>query len=59
MLGGDAAGARMPSTGTFAAVYMTGYRASDSLLARPDIGLLSFAEMADQRVASGKLSALR
>ena len=44
----DALSARLAEQAGFDAVYMTGYGASASLLGRPDIGLLSFAEMADQ-----------
>jgi 2-methylisocitrate lyase-like PEP mutase family enzyme len=44
----DALSARLIEQAGFDVVYMTGYGASASLLARPDIGLLSFGEMADQ-----------
>ena len=44
----DALSARLIEQAGFDTVYMTGYGASASLLGRPDIGLLSFAEMADQ-----------
>src|SRR6476469_5867423 len=40
--------ARLVEQAGFDVVYMTGYGASASLLGRPDIGLLSFGEMADQ-----------
>ena len=43
----DALSARLVEQAGFDAVYMTGFGASASLLGRPDIGLLSFAEMAD------------
>ncbi len=42
----DALSARLVERAGFAAVYMTGFGASASLLGRPDVGLLSFAEMA-------------
>lgn len=42
----DALSARLAEHAGFGAVYMTGFGASASLLGRPDIGLLSFAEMA-------------
>ena len=42
----DALSARLVERAGFPAVYMTGFGASASLLGRPDIGLLSFAEMA-------------
>ena len=42
----DALSARLVERAGFSAVYMTGFGASASLLGRPDIGLLSFAEMA-------------
>ena len=42
----DALSARLVEQAGFAAVYMTGFGASASLLGRPDVGLLSFAEMA-------------
>jgi 2-methylisocitrate lyase-like PEP mutase family enzyme len=44
----DALSARLVEQAGFDVVYMTGYGASASLLGRPDVGLLSFAEMADQ-----------
>jgi 2-methylisocitrate lyase-like PEP mutase family enzyme len=43
----DALSARLAEQAGFGAVYMTGFGASASLLGRPDVGLLSFAEMAD------------
>src|SRR5829696_3432891 len=43
----DALSARLVARAGFPAVYMTGFGASASLLGRPDVGLLSFAEMAD------------
>jgi 2,3-dimethylmalate lyase len=43
----DALSARLIEQAGFAAVYMTGFGASASLLGRPDVGLLSFAEMVD------------
>jgi 2,3-dimethylmalate lyase len=43
----DALSARLVERAGFAAVYVTGFGASASLLGRPDVGLLSFAEMAD------------
>jgi len=42
----DALSARLIERAGFPAVYMTGFGASASLLGRPDVGLLSFAEMA-------------
>src|SRR3954451_21900166 len=42
----DALSARLVERAGFPAVYMTGFGASASLLGRPDVGLLSFAEMA-------------
>jgi 2,3-dimethylmalate lyase len=42
----DALSARLVARAGFPAVYMTGFGASASLLGRPDVGLLSFAEMA-------------
>jgi 2,3-dimethylmalate lyase len=42
----DAMSARLVERAGFPAVYMTGFGASASLLGRPDVGLLSFAEMA-------------
>src|SRR5689334_1847329 len=44
----DAFSARLVAQAGFEAVYMTGFGASASLLGRPDVGLLSFAEMSDQ-----------
>ena len=44
----DALSARLVAQAGFEAVYMTGFGASASLLGRPDVGLLSFAEMLDQ-----------
>ena len=44
----DALSARLVEQAGFDAVYLTGFGASASLLGRPDVGLLSFAEMADQ-----------
>ena len=44
----DALSARLAEQAGFGAVYMTGFGASASLLGRPDVGLLSFAEMVDQ-----------
>jgi 2-methylisocitrate lyase-like PEP mutase family enzyme len=43
----DALSARLIEQAGFEAVYMTGFGASASLLGRPDVGLLSFAEMVD------------
>lgn len=43
----DALGARLIEEAGFPAVYMTGFGTSAGLLGRPDIGLLSMAEMAD------------
>jgi len=43
----DALSARLAEQAGFGAVYMTGFGASASLLGRPDVGLLSFGEMAD------------
>jgi 2,3-dimethylmalate lyase len=43
----DALSARLVERAGFPAVYLTGFGASASLLGRPDVGLLSFAEMAD------------
>jgi 2-methylisocitrate lyase-like PEP mutase family enzyme len=43
----DALSARLAEQAGFDAVYMTGFGASASLLGRPDVGLLSFGEMAD------------
>src|SRR3954462_12464657 len=42
----DALSARLVARAGFPAVYMTGFGASASLLGRPDVGLLSFDEMA-------------
>ena len=42
----DGLSARLVARAGFPAVYMTGFGASASLLGRPDVGLLSFAEMA-------------
>ena len=44
----DALSARLVERAGFPAVYMTGFGASASLLGRPDVGLLSFDEMAGQ-----------
>ena len=44
----DALSARLVAQAGFDAVYMTGFGTSASLLGQPDVGLLSFAEMADQ-----------
>jgi 2,3-dimethylmalate lyase len=43
----DALGARLIEEAGFAAVYMTGFGSSAGLLGRPDVGLLSMSEMAD------------
>jgi 2,3-dimethylmalate lyase len=43
----DSLSARLIEQAGFEAVYMTGFGTSASLLGRPDVGLLSFAEMAD------------
>lgn len=43
----DALGARLIDLAGFEAVYMTGFGTSATLLARPDIGLLGRAEMAE------------
>lgn len=43
----DALSARLAEQAGFDVVYMTGFGAAASLLGRPDIGLLSFGEMAD------------
>jgi carboxyvinyl-carboxyphosphonate phosphorylmutase len=43
----DALSARLVEQAGFDAVYLTGFGASASLLGRPDVGLLGFAEMAD------------
>src|SRR3954470_22677049 len=42
----DGLSARLVERAGFPAVYLTGFGASASLLGRPDVGLLSFAEMA-------------
>ena len=42
----DAWSARMIEAAGFPAVYMTGYGVSASVLGRPDIGLISYQEMA-------------
>jgi carboxyvinyl-carboxyphosphonate phosphorylmutase len=44
----DALSARLVEAAGFNAVYMTGYGASASLLGRPDVGLLTLSEMANQ-----------
>jgi 2-methylisocitrate lyase-like PEP mutase family enzyme len=44
----DALSARLVELARFDAVYMTGFGAAASLLGRPDIGLLTGTEMADQ-----------
>jgi 2,3-dimethylmalate lyase len=44
----DALSARLVEQAGFDAVYLTGYGATASLLGRPDVGLLSMSEMADQ-----------
>jgi 2,3-dimethylmalate lyase len=43
----DALSARIVAAAGFPAVYMTGYGTSAGLLGRPDVGLLSMAEMVD------------
>jgi 2,3-dimethylmalate lyase len=43
----DALGARLVEETGFPAVYMTGFGSAASLLGRPDVGLLSLAEMVD------------
>jgi 2-methylisocitrate lyase-like PEP mutase family enzyme len=43
----DALGARLIEEAGFSAVYMTGFGTSAGLLGRPDVGLVSMAEMAD------------
>jgi carboxyvinyl-carboxyphosphonate phosphorylmutase len=43
----DALSARLIEEAGFAAVYMTGFGSSAGLLGRPDVGLLSMSEMAD------------
>jgi carboxyvinyl-carboxyphosphonate phosphorylmutase len=43
----DALSARLVEQAGFDAVYMTGFGATASLIGRPDVGLLSAAEMAD------------
>jgi 2-methylisocitrate lyase-like PEP mutase family enzyme len=44
----DALSARLVALAGFDAVYMTGFGAAASLLGKPDIGLLTGTEMADQ-----------
>ncbi|MEN6412303.1 MAG: isocitrate lyase/PEP mutase family protein [Veillonellales bacterium] len=44
----DALSARLVEAAGFNAVYMTGYGASASLLGKPDVGLLTLSEMANQ-----------
>ena len=44
----DALSARLVEQAGFDVVYLTGFGATASLLGRPDVGLLSAAEMADQ-----------
>ena len=44
----DALSARLVEQAGFDAVYMTGFGTSASLLGRPDVGLLTGAEMVDQ-----------
>lgn len=44
----DALSARLVEQAGFDAVYLTGFGATASLLGRPDVGLLSASEMADQ-----------
>jgi len=44
----DALGARMAEVAGFKAVYMSGFAVTASLLARPDIGLLTMSEMVGQ-----------
>jgi 2,3-dimethylmalate lyase len=50
----DALSARLIEAAGFPAVYMTGYGSSAALLGRPDVGLLSLAEMAEnaRRIAA-------
>ncbi len=43
----DALGARLIERAGFPAVYMTGFGTSAGLIGRPDVGLVSMAEMAD------------
>ena len=43
----DALSARLIEQAGFAAVYMTGFGTTASLIGRPDVGLLSGAEMVD------------
>ncbi len=43
----DALGARLVEEAGFSAVYMTGFGTSAALLGRPDVGLVSMSEMAD------------
>ncbi len=43
----DALGARLVEEAGFSAVYMTGFGTSAGLLGRPDVGLVSMSEMAD------------
>ncbi len=43
----DALGARLIEQADFAAVYMTGFGTTASLLGRPDVGLLGMSEMVD------------
>lgn len=43
----DALGARLIEEAGFSAVYMTGFGTSAGLLGRPDVGLVSMAEMVD------------
>jgi carboxyvinyl-carboxyphosphonate phosphorylmutase len=43
----DALGARLVEEAGFSAVYMTGFGTSAGLLGRPDVGLVSMLEMAD------------
>lgn len=43
----DALGARLIEQAGFPAVYMTGFGTSAGLIGRPDVGLVSMAEMAD------------
>lgn len=43
----DALGARLVEEAGFPAVYMTGFGTSAGLLGRPDVGLVSMSEMAD------------
>ena len=48
----DALSARLVEQAGFDAVYLTGFGASASRIGRPDVGLLSAADMTDQRAAS-------